>query len=75
VFPNGKSTEKLVVYVVVGQQIEINLLKNELNILLADKLNPLFKVFKLIIIDKLPRTASNKIMHRMLRDKLNKDIL
>ena len=32
------------------------------------KLNPLFKVAELILIDKLPRTASGKIMRRKLRD-------
>jgi acetyl-CoA synthetase len=32
-------------------------------------LNPLFKIHDLILIDALPRTASNKVMRRTLRDK------
>lgn len=33
------------------------------------KLNPLFKVTDLVSIDQLPRTASNKVMRRKLRDE------
>lgn len=36
------------------------------------KLNPLFKVSDLVNIDTLPRTASNKIMRRTLRDNYRK---
>jgi acetyl-CoA synthetase len=32
-------------------------------------LNPLFKIQRLVIVDELPRTASNKIMRRVLRDQ------
>jgi len=32
-------------------------------------LNPLFKVHDVILIDALPRTASHKVMHRVLRDR------
>jgi acetyl-CoA synthetase len=31
-------------------------------------LNPLFKIEKLVAIESLPRTASHKIMRRLLRD-------
>jgi len=31
-------------------------------------LNPLFKIHELVIVDALPRTASNKVMRRALRD-------
>ena len=34
----------------------------------AKQLNPLFKVSDLMVIDQLPRTASNKVMRRKLRD-------
>jgi len=37
--------------------------------IIRKKLNPLFKVSDLIQIDKLPRTASGKVMRRYLRDK------
>jgi acetyl-CoA synthetase len=32
-------------------------------------LNPLFKIYELVLIDALPRTASNKVIRRMLRDQ------
>jgi acetyl-CoA synthetase len=33
------------------------------------ELNPLFRIRDLVLIDALPRTASNKIMRRALRDR------
>jgi acetyl-CoA synthetase len=33
-------------------------------------LNPLFKVERLVVVAALPRTASNKVMRRVLRDQL-----
>jgi len=32
------------------------------------KLNPLFHIYDVVLVDELPRTASNKIMRRVLRD-------
>ena len=34
----------------------------------ADNLNPLFRVHDVVLVDALPRTASNKVMRRVLRD-------
>ncbi len=48
---------------------EVAELKNKMQQSIKDKLNPLFHIFKVIITDKLPRTASNKIMRRVLRDE------
>ena len=31
------------------------------------ELNPLFKVHDVVVVDALPRTASNKVMRRVLR--------
>ncbi len=33
------------------------------------KLNPLFHISDVVLVDSLPRTASNKIMRRVLRDQ------
>ena len=38
--------------------------------IIKEKLNPLFKVEKLLGVDALPRTASGKVMRRKLRDML-----
>jgi acetyl-CoA synthetase len=32
-------------------------------------LNPLFKINDIVLTDKLPRTASNKVMRRVLRQQ------
>jgi acetyl-CoA synthetase len=36
-------------------------------------LNPLFKIHDLAIVEALPRTASNKLMRRVLRDRYQTD--
>ena len=45
-------------------------LRRELYELIAGELNPLFKVARVEIVESLPRTASNKVMRRRLRDQL-----
>ena len=35
---------------------------------IKSKLNPLFHIYDVVIVTELPRTASNKIMRRVLRD-------
>ena len=37
-------------------------------------LNPLFRIRDLVLIERLPRTASNKVMRRVLRDLYTKAI-
>jgi len=74
---SGEGQEKLVVYAVLKSTIEKYVLKNEINLLLAKKLNPLYKIYDVLIVNSLPRTASNKLMRRKLRslyiEKFNKD--
>ena len=36
---------------------------------LSERLNPLFRIHDVVIVDALPRTASNKVMRRLLRGK------
>jgi acetyl-CoA synthetase len=66
--PGGEGQEKLVVFVVRQQEIDAERLKKELASMIAKKLNPLFKIHDLVIAEDLPRTASNKLMRRKLRD-------
>lgn len=52
-------------------------IKSDLQKLIKQHLNPLFKIQDVIMVDSLPRTASNKIMRRILRNeyqKLKKEI-
>jgi acetyl-CoA synthetase len=44
-------------------------LKADLQKAIAQRLNPLFKIRDLVLVDALPRTASNKVMRRVLRDQ------
>lgn len=48
-------------------------LLSEMNQTLRSELNPLFKVRKMIKKESLPRTASNKVMRRILRSELLAD--
>ena len=45
----------------------------EAKMIIRNKLNPLFKVEKLIETEVLPRTASGKVMRRTLRDKYSNE--
>jgi acetyl-CoA synthetase len=40
-----------------------------LNHAIRQQINPLFKVAEVVIVPQLPRTASNKILRRRLRDQ------
>ena len=37
---------------------------------ISEHINPLFRIHDVVIVDALPRTASNKVMRRLLRDRL-----
>ncbi len=43
-------------------------LKEDLQMLIRNHLNPLFKISDVVVVESLPRTASNKVMRRVLRD-------
>ncbi len=68
VSPKGGGPSILVIYYVKNNDnfnINERLLKAKQ--IIRKKLNPLFKVSELILIDKLPRTASGKVMRKDLR--------
>jgi acetyl-CoA synthetase len=56
----------LVLFVVAGPAAREEL-RRELQQLLKRRLNPLFKIHDVVVVDALPRTASNKVMRRLLR--------
>jgi acetyl-CoA synthetase len=64
-FNGGPSS--LVVYVVLANAVIKNL-KEQLRHSIKMNLNPLFGVSDVVTIAELPRTASNKVMRRVLRD-------
>jgi len=67
--PKNGGPSQLVIYAIVlpGNLSEEEQLK-QAKLIIRQRLNPLFKVEKLIAIDLLPRTASGKVMRRKLRD-------
>jgi len=65
--PGGEGAEQLVVFAVLTEPTDRDALMNELRRSIASELNPLFKIHDLVIVDSLPRTASNKLMRRKLR--------
>lgn len=67
--PEGGGPSQLVVHVVpeIGAALDPAELQREFQQEIREHLNPLFKVHAVEIIEALPRTASNKVMRRLLR--------
>ena len=67
----GGGPDLLVVYAVSAPGAAPH--KDELHAAMQNSLklnlNPLFKIHDVVLVDALPRTASNKVMHRLLRDR------
>ena len=62
--------DQLIVFAVLEKTFERSELQSLMNSELRSQLNPLFKVSEIHIIESMPRTASNKVMRRKLRDQL-----
>ncbi|XP_055825588.1 hexanoyl-CoA synthase isoform X2 [Solanum dulcamara] len=71
----GGGPDKLVIAVVFkdskGSKDNLNSLKVSLNSALQKKLNPLFKVSHIVALPSLPRTTTNKVMRRILRQQFS----
>jgi acetyl-CoA synthetase len=65
--PDGEGAEQLIVFVVLANGGDPEDLHRQLAKLLSTELNPLFKIRDLVVVESLPRTASNKLMRRTLR--------
>ncbi|KAK1259753.1 putative acyl-activating enzyme 18, peroxisomal [Acorus gramineus] len=68
--------EQLVIMVVLknGQHCEADFLKAKFSKAIQKNLNPLFKVSLVKIIPEFPRTASNKLLRRVLRDQMKREL-
>ena len=64
VIPEGEGADRLVLFAVLRSPAE-GLLQS-LQALVSRRLNPLFRIHDVVQVDRLPRTASNKIMRREL---------
>ncbi|PSR95738.1 Acyl-activating enzyme 17, peroxisomal like [Actinidia chinensis var. chinensis] len=72
--PPGGGPERLVIAVVFKDSSDstqdLDKLRTSFNSGLQKKLNPFFKVSHIVQVSSLPRTASNKVMRRVLRQQL-----
>jgi len=68
--PPGGGPEALVVYVVLreGQSPSAAELQKSMSTAIKTKMNPLFKLREVKVWKALPRTATNKVMRRVLRE-------
>lgn len=67
--PPGGGPSRLVVYAVMQQPRQLTQTEQEMQAAIRRELNPLFKIQRLEFVAALPRTASNKVMRRLLRGK------
>ncbi|MGI9585840.1 MAG: AMP-binding protein [Acidimicrobiia bacterium] len=66
--PDGGGPDQLVVFVVSdGAAPDSSELRGELQTAIATDINPLFRIADVVLVDALPRTASQKVMRRALR--------
>ena len=73
VSPKDGGPSQLVIFVVLtasASEPTKQELHDTLQAEISQHINPLFRVQDVVIVDALPRTASNKIMRRLLRDRL-----
>jgi len=74
--PANGGAQQLVVYVVpsTGADVQPEQMKADMDGQLSRSLNPLFRVSEVIVMDQLPRTASNKLMRRKLQEAFKKSV-
>jgi acetyl-CoA synthetase len=68
--PADGGPSRLVLYV-VGPGLDAAAVKAAAQKSIAARLNPLFRVHEVRVMDGLPRTASNKVMRRVLREQFS----
>jgi acetyl-CoA synthetase len=65
--PVGGGPDRLIVFAVPIGAPDVDTLRAEVQQRIRARLNPLFKVHEVVLIEELPRTASHKVMRRSLR--------
>lgn len=68
--PEDGGPSQLVIYAVSQEKLPVDKqqLKTSMQQAIQQHLNPLFKIHDVVLMDALPRTASNKVMRRRLRE-------
>lgn len=67
--PEGGPDQLVICAVVNSESSNTAALKTKLQAAIAKRLNPLFKIQGVVLLPSLPRTASHKVMRRVLRDQ------
>jgi acetyl-CoA synthetase len=73
--PSGGGPDQLVIYLVPAsdsKEESADIWRERLQSTIRQRLNPLFRISHVVIVDSLPRTASNKVMRRELRADYHK---
>jgi len=75
VSPDG-GPDRLVIYAVCSaeQTLSTGELMTAMQDAIKRDLNPLFRIHEVILIDALPRTASNKVLRRALRERWHQNV-
>ncbi|XLT48718.1 hypothetical protein HN873_041322 [Arachis hypogaea] len=76
VAPASGGPEQLIIFVVLkkGYSSDVETLKKKFSKAIQSNLNPLFKVSTVKIVAEFPRTASNKLLRRVLRDQMKREL-
>ncbi len=67
VSPPTNGPSRLIIYAATSQNVDKESIKKTMQIRINQHLNPLFKIYDIVLVRELPKTASNKIMRRILR--------
>jgi acetyl-CoA synthetase len=70
--PPGGGPDRLVIFAVIKEEcktMRMDAVKSEMQQAIKDHVNPLFRIEDIVVVDSLPRTASNKVMRRILRSQ------
>ncbi|KAK3145753.1 hypothetical protein QOZ80_3BG0256910 [Eleusine coracana subsp. coracana] len=77
--PAGGGPEQLAILALLkdrstSSSYDLNILKSKFQRAIQKNLNPLFKVSYVKIVPEFPRTASNKLLRRVLKDQLKQEL-
>src|SRR5579883_1061229 len=69
--PVNGGPSQLIIYAVpkLTETFDVNQLKKDMQNAIKHDLNPLFKIHDVVMVECLPRTVSNKVMRRILREQ------
>ena len=75
--PDKMKGQVLVAFIVLVHEaeVELDMLRDEVNALLREKIGPIVQLEHIVVSDALPKTRSGKIIRRLLRSELNDEVI